>query len=346
MGSSDNARPDPLSRLPPELHLNVFDSLGYDDAFRLQRLNRFYYTLINPAQWSRDKQVGFVKQQQLHHKHNSMQMVIGRATGDRTIVMDTNGFACYHCYRVLPIDHFSIRQTRKHNAKDSPHDLQTPGCGRFCLDCGIKGMHYRYEGTRVRTTVGELYAPDGVRWATKSAKALCTTHAKFYDLDSVVALSCPDCGPTTNEGGDEDFRLHNCYPCAAGCDDWDVNFSINHLYPWLHSYFIGNSICHICSRNAAECLCTRFEFVFWWLSLTCERRVYEKDLRLISTDSLCYSATRVLLERKRALRDSRHSGNCDVWEQEGMENAIERLEADWEGRCSWVSLVRGWIWAG
>ncbi|KAK5717622.1 hypothetical protein LTR17_015975 [Elasticomyces elasticus] len=174
------SEPNLLSDLPPELQLRICDHLDYGDILRLSRVDQQFHELVEMQTWPAAKKAVFVQQAQRYRQHNILSLDIGPPTYGQ-IEWDNNGFACYSCYRVRPREKFAVRQTTKHNAKESPNDRDSAtGCGRFCLDCGIEKGVYR-GGTRLSITIGEALtaAPERTYLSDRETQVLCWSCESF-----------------------------------------------------------------------------------------------------------------------------------------------------------------------
>ncbi|KAK5707142.1 hypothetical protein LTR17_020949 [Elasticomyces elasticus] len=290
----------PTEGLPPELSNEVYDMLDYGDALRCQRVSRSCVQF--PHGYSTHEKQAFVNQEQRRPKYNKLHLaLVNKPRGQDNdvrynLVVETNGFACYHCCRVLPVGSSSTRQTRKRNSKRSDADFLTPtGCGRFCISCGVKAGHYIRKGTRVRVTVHESHEADEhdeVRLdphdpaRVKVSKILCVTCAEFREIrgyNSSATLSCDGCNATIDLGprGKSIFKCNYgfmcsngdaiCDHCRVGCRDvmdvmWEV-FGQRSFRPVR--FALAAMRCPVCPQPEEHfrllCGCTYEDYTRWWL---------------------------------------------------------------------------------
>lgn len=116
-------RREVLLTIPPEPHVRIADELDYPGATCLLGVNQYLQARFKPDQHSPGDKAKGVQRAQLFPQHNQAYHYKCGAV----IWWDSNGFACYSCFRVLPMLKFSCRQTRKGNAKDSPSDQASCG---------------------------------------------------------------------------------------------------------------------------------------------------------------------------------------------------------------------------
>jgi len=140
-----------LECLCPELQLSVYNFLGYQDAIRLSQVNRYFHATVDPQAWPTDKKAAFVEDAQHWWRYNMFYMSSSGRQGPapyiRSVLLNSNGCACFSCFRVFPKSLFSNSQTERVNAKSNQ------SMTRFCLECGIKKEKYRCGEVIIRDRV-------------------------------------------------------------------------------------------------------------------------------------------------------------------------------------------------
>jgi len=182
-------RLDIIQRLPHELQLRVYDNLAYLDAIHLSQVNHVFHTTINQQEWPTTQESAFVEAAQQWRRYNLFHQTTRgyhrRVIREHTAVDEaSNGFACFHCFRVLLQTRFSASQTERSKGKSD--DSKT----RVCLDCG---------------THKSICKPGGVVVVTRKD----TGTADYYEQQTELFL-CGEC---------ESFQafsyLGECAPCKS-----------------------------------------------------------------------------------------------------------------------------------
>ncbi|KAK5736945.1 hypothetical protein LTR17_007092 [Elasticomyces elasticus] len=197
-----------IEAIPPELQLRIVDNVNWDDALRMMRLNQHFLALIKLHQRPNEEKAIFLRKAQHFQQHNQVSLQYCGSSGGACIIWKTNRFACYSCFRILSKAEFAVRQTTKKKAKDSPRETDSAsGCGRFCLDCGIKSKVYR-AGTRVHSIDREILKPN----------------RQYEVTDFYPRLLCPGCNTFINTICDIDHPA-----LCPGCDIWVGMKATHHI---------------------------------------------------------------------------------------------------------------------
>ena len=193
-----------IQRLPGELQLCIFDGLGYQDCIRLSQVNRWFHLKVQPEKCSELEKRQFVRDAQLWPKHNRWIGVNwdgpwGKGT---EVWADSNGFACYRCYRVRPQSKFSRSMITRKASKQRHHDEH-----RFCIDCGLEGREYNPEITTLQVITDEwrdsrgAVKEVGVEWREMMPCQGCNQVCMYEVLAS--AVRCMQCHNEHDDGGED-----------------------------------------------------------------------------------------------------------------------------------------------
>ena len=339
-----------LETLPPELQLHIFTYVEYGDALRLHQVSRHFNAMVKPQQWPHESKAKFVQTAQLFAKHNKLRMAIdqhidGQLMEGAAVIYESNGFACYSCYRVRDVKHFSVRQTRKKLAKDSPNDRKSvTGCGRFCIDCGIaKGVYY--SGTRLLIVDIEYLAPDfRAHRRIGDYNVLCGTCTTFNHvdgelLDSAWCDGCDDilvthatrhdfhqCMPSMGEdNGTRYFRCPQCKFMTMGCDDEERR-------------------CKFCKGDLCQsCGCIVDTKGRWWCGRPCSKAAWEFTSTMKEElPPQVQSRYGKIVEKRRRNRQVRAKREKDLFEQPDVVDALGWLSLyETPGNAAYVAGAGG-----
>ncbi|KAK4902609.1 hypothetical protein LTR27_000546 [Elasticomyces elasticus] len=315
-----------IESIPPELQLRIFDHVGYDDALRLIRLNKYFHSLVKPEQWPFDDKAKFVQKAQLFPQHNMVAMRISPSF-DTDFVFRSNGFACYYCFRVRPQASFSARQCIGSMGKHSMADLHSgTGCMRFCIPCALRTGQYR-----VRTLVASItevridfkastYGHESVI-QTYCAKCNCLAHSTESLGNSTW---CTSCNTWTKTRADRNlifefveskgvyqrfFRCPQCGDLSMACED-------------------EKRRCCYCKRDICRsCGCMVNKAGDWWCGLACSKVGWE-FMQTTITDAWPLKLTlKDKIDEKHGERDPEKKKKTDLLDCEDVEEAL-----------SWLSL--------
>ena len=113
----DNSPPYSLVDLPEELSLAIIEQLDMASIFALSRTYRQFHRLANPADPSRrEKRLDFLFEAQAFPRWLDPS--------------EDDGFACFHCAKVLPRNDFTCNQTVSVRGRRASPDQQRL---RFCV---------------------------------------------------------------------------------------------------------------------------------------------------------------------------------------------------------------------
>ena len=150
---------NPLSMLQPAdwsvCALNCSSRCTTSSATRMlyvfSQVNRYFHATVDPQAWPTDKKAAFVEDAQHWWRYNMFYMSSSGRQGPapyiRSVLLNSNGCACFSCFRVFPKSLFSNSQTERVNAKSNQ------SMTRFCLECGIKKEKYRCGEVIIRDRV-------------------------------------------------------------------------------------------------------------------------------------------------------------------------------------------------
>ncbi|KAK3630423.1 hypothetical protein LTR56_017481 [Elasticomyces elasticus] len=316
----------PLLSLPPELHLRVVKDLDYLEAVRLSQVNKHFHALVDPQQCPVEDKRRFVRDAQYWPKHNRMHLSM--VSDDGETLFDTNGHACYSCYRVRPKREFSVRHSTKTLGKTSPRDYEDEsgiyGCGRFCVDCGIKSGDYR-AGMRLKVVVDERLTPTNREYLCEAETlALCSSCNKFMEevWDGMNGpATCDECKIEHKVAKDRHSiyqRLRNgrrarffaCPQCekkTLGCN-------------------LRKGRCCFCKREVCQsCGCITNEKGEWWCGRSCSKAAWTFVQKMMREEWPTEVTLRKSIGKLRRARKRRKGVKADVLDCEEVEEALSWL---------------------
>ncbi|KAK4953270.1 hypothetical protein LTR10_008979 [Elasticomyces elasticus] len=315
----------PLLSLPPELHLRIVKDLDYLGAFRLSQVNKHFHDLVDPQQCPVEEKRRFVRDAQYWREHNRMHLSMVSNHGET--LFDTNGHACYSCYRVLPKREFSVRQSSKTFAKTSPRDYEGEsgiyGCGRFCVDCGIKSGAYRA----------------GMRLKLVTEERLTAEERNYYCETDVLAL-CSSCnilmfvwqgmnGPATCEVCKVEHKVakdrHSIYS-KQRLGHRTRFFACPQCKKKTTGCSLRKGRCCFCKGEVCQsCGCIGNEKGEWWCGRSCSKAAWTFVKKMMREGWPTEVTLRISIEKLRRAR-KRHKGvKADVLDCEEMEEALSWL---------------------
>ncbi|KAK3626104.1 hypothetical protein LTR56_020009 [Elasticomyces elasticus] len=298
-----------LESLPPELQLRIFEYTGYGDAFTLKQVNQHFHGLVKPEKWPAEDKAKFVKKAQLFPQHNRMHMNISR-TMEHEMVFDSNGFACYSCYRVWPQNRFSARQCIGKKSKHSARDLDgETGCGRFRVPCGMESGKY------------------GVGILTGVVSDMRVYNACPYAYKSILQTFCAGCrGFAYNMAG-----LNNTTWCDR-CMIWTkTRADRNYSYELVGSIGVHQRFfeCPQCGDLSMACEDEKRRCCYcdWWCGLACSKAGWE-FMQATITDAWPLKLTlKDMVHEKHVERDPDKKKRTDLLDRDDVEETL-----------SWLSL--------
>ncbi|KAK5704950.1 hypothetical protein LTR97_002061 [Elasticomyces elasticus] len=315
-----------LESLPPELQLRIFEYTGYGDVFTLKQVNKHFHGLVKPEKWPAEDKAKFVKKVQLFPQHNRIHMKITH-TMENEMVFDSNGFACYSCYRVRPQDHFSLSQCIAKNSKHSKQDLYSEtGCGRFCVSCGLESGKYRV-GTLIGVVsymgITKACPPYACESALQTFCAGCRSFA--YNMVGLNNTTwCNGCMLWTKTRADRNYRYElaktkaeylrffecpQCKELTLACDD-------------------DKRRCCYCKRDICRsCGCVANKAGDWWCGLACSKAGWDFMMKTVVDGWPLQLTLDKKVREKHVERDPEKKKMTDLLGCEDVEEAL-----------SWLSL--------
>ena len=145
-----------LQALPAELLNQVIERLGYIDAIRLSQVNKYFHSIVDPPQWPAEQKVAEIHEAERWEKHNRVYFA-NRFHNDhrKKLMVVSDGFACFSCYRVRDKSDFATNQVERQGAKSS-HTYVHLGHRRICIDCALFSGIYR-PGTLLNVVSGQAW---------------------------------------------------------------------------------------------------------------------------------------------------------------------------------------------
>jgi len=313
-----------IGQLPPELQLRITNMLSYQDALMLQQVDKSLWKAIDPRSWPDQEKKAFVSTAQHWPKHNRCR--IEHTTSGSILHYETNGFACYTCYRVLPMDAFARTQIRHGCAKGSPCDQGD----RKCIECRHNDSEFT-RGARI-TVVTKMWRdfPAGISM-TRVPQFLCSTCNVFKPCGSAQHIcKCDDCGNFTNfrrykhsvltdhlsSTAQSDIRFYKCPLCSQ------VTPTANEDIP---SEDVRHSRCTFCAGDICRvCGCPADTSGNWWCGRICTNSAYALVRKINNREwPVRTRASDGVILRWKARNRARRTIN-DVLEQD-VENVLELL---------------------
>lgn len=140
-----------IQRLPGELQNKIFNLLTYTEAVRLSSVSQYFHDTIKswlwpdedkkPALHDEDKKAALYDAQHWDRYNKAYFEDRTNEAKTQTMVMLSDGYACFSCFRILDKSCFSRNQTERRNGKASLR-FRHVSHHRFCIECGIKkGKH-------------------------------------------------------------------------------------------------------------------------------------------------------------------------------------------------------------
>lgn len=297
-------RVDFISRLPTEIVESTLAKCCYQDLLMLSMVNKQYNQLVKPQNAPTSDKEDFVKRAQLWPKHNRARVVFVR--NSTMIRWETNGHACYACYRIMPPSRFSKRSIRKAAAKNSPSD--GGGGKRKCIDCSMKKGLYTHNTELIHGCTSERFS----------------FAATDQDNDRPLYIFCKFCDKLYLRGGE---HVHaNCpgvqsKPRVTGKVFYEEGFGYVYCRQCGTNNFKLRHTCIHCSGLP----CTRcgHPVAFtanpqrWWCGRLCSNNGYKEALASLDNDCAVPSlAVDYIRSKKLERKEMKPHGLFDIETEE------------------------------
>lgn len=249
-----------FEKLPAELLAPILDRISYLDAVRLSTVSPYLHSNVHPEAWPLVDKVQEIRVAERFNRHNLSTHANRFNPYPARITQQTDGHACFSCYKVKAGSAFSKNQTLRSNAKDY-------STSRFCLDCGVREGKYRPE-TTLNVVTQRIWTANqsGYRLEKESITGLllCKHCNEFSEYQNVGPPEvCPECeeaqieiddseqGKETLEMRKRGYKILQC----TGCNGLN-ELSVGQDYVGCEG--CDNAICKKCyGLGSKDCDCEK-----------------------------------------------------------------------------------------